>query len=96
MQIGVTRSEIEECLRNIKVVDGMDSLFEFVTANGGEIVVISASFAANVECGLEGAGLLRHVSAIYTNPSAFSPATGELVVCQTNSNDAKPCSISGR
>ena len=34
----------------------MDDLFEFITANGGEIVVISASFMANVECGLEGAG----------------------------------------
>ena len=56
MQIGVTRSQIEECLSTIEVVDGMNDLFEFITANGGEIVVISASFMANVECGLEGAG----------------------------------------
>ena len=56
MQIGVTRSQIEECLSNIEVVEGMDDLFGFITANGGEIVVISASFMANVECGLEGAG----------------------------------------
>ena len=54
----MTRAQIEECLKSIEVVEGMDDLFEFITANGGEIVVISASFAANVECGLEGAGLL--------------------------------------
>ena len=57
-QIGVTRSQIEECLSGIEVVDGIDDLFEFITANGGDIVVISASFMANVECGLEGARLL--------------------------------------
>ena len=91
----MTRAQIEECLKSIEVVEGMDDLFEFITASGGEIVVISSSFMANVECGLEGADLLRHVTDIYTNPSTFSSA-GELEVCQTNSNDAKPCSISRR
>ena len=51
----MTKSQIEECLREIEVVEGIDTLFEFITANGGEIIVISSSFMANVECGLEGA-----------------------------------------
>ena len=90
----MTRCQIEECLGAIEVVDGIENLFEFITASGGEIVVISSSFMANVECGLEGADLLRHVTDIYTNPSTFSPA-GELV-CHTDSRGGKLCDISGR
>ena len=61
LQCGVTRAEIEEGLRDIDLVEGTAKLFEFIAENGGEIIIVSASFKANVECGLEGAGLLRHV-----------------------------------
>ena len=60
-KIGVTRSQIEDNLRDIDLVPGSAELFEFIAENGGDIIIVSASFKANVECGLEGAGLLRHV-----------------------------------
>ena len=61
LQCGVSRAEIEEGLGDIDLVEGTAKLFEFIVENGGEIIIVSASFKANVECGLEGAGLLRHV-----------------------------------
>ena len=61
LQIGVTRTQIEGNLRDIDLVPGSEELFEFIAKNGGDIIIVSASFRANVECGLEGAGLLRHV-----------------------------------
>ena len=60
-QIGVTRTQIEDNLRDIDLVPGSAELFGFIAENGGDIIIVSASFRANVECGLEGAGLLRHV-----------------------------------
>ena len=57
----MTRAQIEANLRDVDLVEGTTQLFEFIVENGGEIIIISASFTANVECGLEGAGLLRHV-----------------------------------
>ena len=57
----MTRSQIEENLRDIDLVGGTAELFEFIVENGGDIIIVSASFTANVECGLEGAGLSRHV-----------------------------------
>ena len=61
LQIGVTRTQIEDNLRDIDLVPGTAELFEFIAENGGDIIIVSASFRANVECGLQGAGLLRHV-----------------------------------
>ena len=57
----MTRSQIEENLRDIVLVGGTAELFEFIVENGGDIIIVSASFMANVEYGLEGAGLSRHV-----------------------------------
>ena len=55
------RAEIEEKLGDAPLVEGTAKLFEFIAENGGEIVIISSSFTANVECGIEAAGLARHV-----------------------------------
>ena len=57
----MTRTQIEDTLRDIDLVPGSAELFEFISDNGGDIIIVSASFRANVECGLQGAGLLRHV-----------------------------------
>ena len=57
----MTRTQIEDNLRDIDLVPGSAELFDFIADNGGDIIIVSASFRANVECGLEGAGLLRHV-----------------------------------
>ena len=57
----MTRSQIEASLRDADLVEGTRELFEFISENGGDIIIVSASFKANVECGLEGAGLLHHV-----------------------------------
>jgi len=88
---GVTRSQIEANLRDADLVEGTRELFEFISENGGDIIIVSASFKANVECGLEGAGLLHHVQRIYTPSSKFSPA-GELVICPFNS-DSNKCDL---
>ena len=63
----MTRAQIEANLRDVDLVEGTTQLFEFIVQNGGEIIIISRSFTANVECGLEGAGLLRHVERYLAN-----------------------------
>ena len=63
----MTRAQIEANLRDVDLVEGTTQLFEFIVENGGEIIIISRSFTANVECGLEGAGLLRHVQRYFLN-----------------------------
>ena len=92
---GVSKEEILERFRALKLVNGMKELFAEIKSLGGDIIVISDGFNVNIQETLDHHGV--SVDAIFANPSRFSD-DGELIIDspETNSWWKGSCELSGR
>lgn len=70
-QNGTRKSEILDCMREIRLTKGMPELLRHLAENDCETVIISDSNSVFIRCILEHSHLQDTVAAVFTNPAKF-------------------------
>ena len=70
-QSGVTAGDIEQCMNEIQLVEGMQDLFTFFTENNFDVIIISDANTLFIETILKNHSLDRKVNEVYSNPAEY-------------------------
>lgn len=71
---GTTPSEVEACMHEIPLTDGMSTLFDFISKEHIEVIIISDSNSQFIKMILENFQLQQSVKEVFTNPANFDTA----------------------
>ncbi|KAL5006524.1 hypothetical protein ScPMuIL_015330 [Solemya velum] len=71
---GTTPSEIEACMHEIPLTDGMRELFDFLSKEHIEVIIISDSNSQFIKMILENFQIEHSVTEVFTNPANFDTA----------------------
>ena len=82
----VTAADIQQCMEEIELVEGMPELLAYLVKNNSDTIIISDANSVFIEMIMNAAGLANTVSKVYTNPAEFD-SRGCLTVRYYHSQD---------
>ena len=69
--IGITKDEILACMNEIPLTEGMDKLFELLSSDVYDVIIISDSNSVFIECIMKSFHYEKNVDRVFTNPAQF-------------------------